>query len=50
MVGYFLGFFAMFFLLGWHPHAPKHDPNAPPTSHGAVESGHGTPIPSHPGK
>lgn len=22
-VGYFLGFFVMFLLLGWHPHAPK---------------------------
>jgi Na+/H+ antiporter NhaD/arsenite permease-like protein len=49
-VGYFLGFFAMFFLLGWHPHAPKHDPKAPPASHGPVEPGHGAPTPSHPPK
>ena len=49
-VGYFLGFFAMFFLLGWHPHAPHKAPKGPASSHGVVEPGNGAPIPSHPGK
>lgn len=49
-VGYFLGFFAMLVLVGWH----GHQPNAPGAggdhgaAHGASESG--APTPSHPGK
>lgn len=41
-VGYLLGFFAMFFVLGWHPHAPK---DAGPQAH---EPSHGAPALSQP--
>jgi Na+/H+ antiporter NhaD/arsenite permease-like protein len=32
-VGYFLGFFAMFFVLGWHPHAKQAPATGEPTVH-----------------
>jgi Na+/H+ antiporter NhaD/arsenite permease-like protein len=40
-VAYFLGFFAMFFILGWHPHAPQ---GAPADPHGAAPA-HGEQVP-----
>lgn len=49
-VGYFLGFFAMLGIIGWHGHAP----NAPGAGndHGAAHGVEvpGTPAPSHPGR
>jgi Na+/H+ antiporter NhaD/arsenite permease-like protein len=48
-VGYPLGFFAMFLLLGWHPHPPAPKPGSAPASHGRVEPDHGSPTPSRPG-
>jgi len=49
-VGYFLGFFAMFALIGWHPgEAPKNlRGGAPQAGHAAPAHGQGTP--SQPGK
>ena len=49
-VGYFLGFFAMFALIGWHPgELPKSlRGGAPQAGHAAPAHGHGTP--SQPGK
>jgi Na+/H+ antiporter NhaD/arsenite permease-like protein len=41
-VGYVLGFFAMFFVLGWHPHAPK------PSEPQAAAPGHHTPAHGQP--
>ena len=51
-VGYFLGFFAMLALVGWHPHeTPKslRGGSTPTASHATPGDGHGTP-PSQPGK
>ena len=49
-VGYFLGFFAMLGIVGWHGHTP----NAPGTGndHGAAHGAEvpGAPTPSHPGR
>ena len=51
-VGYFLGFFAMLAIIGWHGHPP----NTPASggdhgaAHGAPEPGTQAPTPSHPGK
>jgi len=51
-VGYFLGFFAMFALIGWHPQempGKLRGASVPAANHAAPDDGHGTP-PSHPGK
>ncbi|MBL8750286.1 MAG: citrate transporter [Planctomycetes bacterium] len=41
VVGYLLGFFVMFAVLGWHPHAPK---GGPANEHGAPPSASSQPI------